>query len=244
MDTKGRPLPHIDAQALERALDGLSVGDGSAPDLQRMLLDVVDAARALFEPHGVGLMLTDDGGTLRYVASTDELSRVLEQVQSDLGEGPCIDCYVTGEVVSAGDLADDDRWPAAAPHLVASGVRAVLGIPTRVAGSTVGSLNAFSGRAGEWDESEETALRAFNTLVEAQLAGVLAARRQGALVDQLTVALDSRVLIERAVGYLMATHGLPAQAAFERLRRTARQERIRVVEVAERVLTPGGMAMN
>lgn len=244
MDPRVHPLPHIDAQALERTVAGLSV-DGDAPDLPEVLLGVVNAARALFVPHGVGLMLTDDRDALRYVAATDPLAKALEDVQLAVGEGPCIDCYVRGDAVIVTDLEGDTRWPQAGPLLVKAGVRAVLGVPTRVAGTTVGSLNAFSATPGEWDDSDNAAIAAFNTLVEAQLSSVLAARRQGELVDQLKTALEHRVVIERAVGVVMATRGLSAPAAFESMRGVARRERVRVVEIAERVLVslePGAAA--
>jgi AmiR/NasT family two-component response regulator len=64
--------------------------------------------------------------------------------------------------------------------------------------------------------------------------------RQGdELVEQLQYALDHRVVVERAVGVMMATEGLDPVAAFDRLRRTARDRRARVAHVAEEVLRAG-----
>src|SRR5207249_397101 len=56
------------------------------------------------------------------------------------------------------------------------------------------------------------------------------------VADQLQYALDYRVVIERAVGYLMGTHHLDAVTAFDMLRRRARDSRRRVADVATEIL--------
>jgi hypothetical protein len=56
------------------------------------------------------------------------------------------------------------------------------------------------------------------------------------VADQLQYALDYRVVIERAVGYLMGTHRLDAVTAFDVLRKRARDSRRRVADVATEVL--------
>src|SRR5215208_4872812 len=50
------------------------------------------------------------------------------------------------------------------------------------------------------------------------------------------LALDARVVIEQAKGALVAREGLSEREAFERLRRQARSQRRRVVEVAAEVM--------
>jgi hypothetical protein len=56
------------------------------------------------------------------------------------------------------------------------------------------------------------------------------------VAGQLQYALDYRVVIERAVGYLMGTHGLDAVTAFDVLRKRARDSRRRVADVATEML--------
>ena len=56
------------------------------------------------------------------------------------------------------------------------------------------------------------------------------------MAEQLQYALDYRVVIERAVGYLMGAHGLTATTAFDLLRKQARDSRLRVADVAAEVL--------
>jgi hypothetical protein len=71
---------------------------------------------------------------------------------------------------------------------------------------------------------------AIERLVE--LTSVLAER--GA---QLQQALDSRIVIEQAKGILMERYRVDADAAFAILRRAARSNRIRLRDLAERVVS-------
>ncbi len=55
-------------------------------------------------------------------------------------------------------------------------------------------------------------------------------------VDSLQEQLESRKAVDRAKGVLMDAHGLTEQAAFDFLQKRAMNERVRMRDVAERVL--------
>ncbi len=229
-------MAHIDSDALACSLAELNRPDGDGVDVRRGIERVVLGAASVFAGSGVGLMLiVEDGLTLRYVASSDEVAHHLEVAHERSGEGPCVDAFVFNEAVRTDDLASETRWPALRAELHDQPVRAVLGLPTCV-GTPVGTLNVYCDRPREWDDSDISALEAYNALLEARLGGALVARAHGAIVDQLQFALDSRVVIERAIGLLMGRDGLDNAAAFEELRRRARSSRRRVLTVAEEVL--------
>lgn len=194
------------------------------------------AARNLFAVTGAGFMLLGPGGELRYVGATDEAARALEAVQEELSEGPCVDSFVLGEPVATADLRADDRWPTLAARLDGVPVRAVLGIPTMLAGQPVGSLNVFRDEPYGWDDSDRKALASLNGVLEGLLGRGVAARRDELIVGQLQTALDRRVVIERAVGALMERHRLSAVSAFTALRRAAREERVAVAQIAVEIL--------
>jgi GAF domain-containing protein len=230
---------HIDNDVLAAALGnltGLPSGDVAVGDaVQR----VVSATRMVFDVTGAGLMLVDASSVLRYVAASDEPGRLLERAQEQEGNGPCVESLILDEVVATDDLAEDDRWPGVSAMVVPAGVRAVLGVPVHVAGSAVGSLNVYSDQPHAWDESERKAMDAFARVIEDLLAVSVLMRRGDELVEQLQYALDHRVAIERAVGVVMAVEGLDPVAAFDRLRRVARDRRVRVAQVADEVLRSG-----
>ena len=231
---------NIDPQAMSSSLRRLR----DAPEDQDVLVAVqgsVDACVDLFGVTGSGLMIADEQNALRYAVASDGRGAVLETVQTRTGEGPCVDTFVLGEVVSTEDLAAEERWPASTPTLVQHGVRSVLGIPVRLGGVTVGSLDVYLDVPHRWDDSERRALTRYGAVVEAILAAALAARSAGELAGQLQYALDYRVVIERGVGYLMATERVDAVTAFNRLRRASRGSRRKIGEVAEELLATGSL---
>jgi GAF domain-containing protein len=227
---------HIDPQALSASLEGLGSTDIGGIPVEAALERVIVAARGLFAVSGVGLMLVDDGGSLRYVLGSDPAAQALERAQEELVEGPCVDSFVLAEYVRTDDLITDPRWPRLGARLSGAGVRAVLGVPTRLGGVPAGSLNVYRGTSYAWDDSDEDAIGTYAGLVEGVLAGAVAARRGERIVAQLQGALDRRVVIERAVGLLMARLDTDAVGAFGSLRRAARDSRRRVADVAEDVL--------
>jgi AmiR/NasT family two-component response regulator len=79
-------------------------------------------------------------------------------------------------------------------------------------------------------------LVAFTDLAALTIANTMQSEQRGELAAQLQRALDARVVIEQAKGALVAQEGLSEREAFERLRRQARSQRRRVVEVADEVM--------
>ncbi len=227
---------HIDQAALDAALAGLPRSGVGPADFGRALNAVVEAAASVLGASGSGIMFVDGQHSLRYVAATDDDVRVLEVVQEEVGEGPCVDTLVEDVVVATVDVTDDSRWAQLAPLLAPTRVRAVLGVPVHVAGAAVGSLNVYRDEAGEWDDESVDALGALNVALEGIISAAVLARRNDDLVAQLQDALDGRVVIERAVGLVMGRDGLDAVGAFNQLRSRARRERRKVLELAGALL--------
>lgn len=232
-------MPVIDPDTLSASLRRLSaVGD---QDLEKSLEQVVDACVDVFGVTGSGLMVADDRNTLRYVVASDGPGRRLELVQIESGQGPCVDTFVHGEVVTTEDLPADDRWPADKEAVAGLGVRAMLGVPVRLGGVVVGSLDVYRDEPGRWDDTEIAALSRYGEVVGATMHAALRAHSAGELAEQLQYALDHRVVIERGVGFLMAREGVDAVEAFDLLRRAARGSRTKIADAAQRLLESGSL---
>jgi GAF domain-containing protein len=221
------------ASSLRRLEPATDLGTAGA------LRQAVDACAELFQVTGSGLLVADQDDVMRAAAATDGPGRVLEDVQEQTGQGPCVDSFVNREIVATDDLACETRWPASRDILVSHDVRAVLAVPVAVGGVTVGSLNVYMNRPHQWDESEKAALGSYRELVEVMLHAALQARHSSELADQLKYAIDYRAVIERGVGFLMASCGLSAVDAFNLLRRAARDQRRKVPDVAQELLSAG-----
>jgi GAF domain-containing protein len=227
-------MVHIDEEALRSSLQRLRQAAFDA-DVVAVLKRTVNAVNDVFVYSGAGVMFITESGHLAYVAASDEGGRQLEEAQAAAGQGPCYDSYVYAREVVSPDLRADDRWPDLTTQLPAQ-VRAVAGIPLLLGGGPVGTLNVYRDQPVEWDNSDIQALRGFSGLIAEILSAALAAADRGAVAEQLQYALDYRIVIERAVGYLMGAHGLTATTAFNLLRKRARDSRRRVADVAAEVL--------
>ena len=225
---------HIDEGALRSSLQRLREAAFDA-DVVGVLKRTVDAVHGVFGYGGAGIMFITESGYLAYVAASDEVGRQLEEAQASVGQGPCYESYVYAREVVSNDVHADGRWPDLRARL-SDQVRAVAGVPVLLGGSPVGTLNVYRDEPVEWDKSDVNALTAYGALIAEVLAAALAAQEHGVVAGQLQYALDYRVVIERAVGYLMGTHRLDAVTAFDVLRKRARDSRRRVADVATEIL--------
>jgi hypothetical protein len=63
-----------------------------------------------------GVTLISPGVEPRYVAASSEAALRFEKLQTELGEGPCVAAFETGEAISVPDLRGEDRFPTFSPR--------------------------------------------------------------------------------------------------------------------------------
>jgi transcriptional regulator with GAF, ATPase, and Fis domain len=206
-------------------------------DLVEFLHMLVDRCVELLDVSASGLMLADSNDRLRVMAASTENVRLLELFQLQNDDGPCLECYRTGAPVSHPDLSTAEaRWPRFAPAATEAGFRTVHALPMRLRSTVVGALNLF--------HRDTNALTSDITQISQALADVAtigliqqqSLRQQEILVDQMQIALDSRVIIEQAKGVLAERRGIDPSAAFTLLRSYARNHGRRLTELAVSVV--------
>jgi GAF domain-containing protein len=230
----------MSAHEVREALHELGDLRYAAGDLDEALRRIVSATHELFAVDGAGLMLIDPDQLLRNVADSDERVDHLEELQIEHGEGPCVDAFEEKELIHAADLTAEARWPKFSPAAVERGLRAVLASPIPYNQTAIGVVVVFSTKVHPWSPEGELALVAFTDLAALTIANTMQSEQRGELATQLQRALDARVLIEQAKGALVARDGVTATEAFEQMRRRARAERRRVVEVAGEIMSAAG----
>lgn len=170
-------------------------------------------------------------------AASSEAARALDEVQRELGSGPCIEVVATGEERSSDDLRSDDRWdPGVRRAAERAGLVAVLAVPLHAGGLTIGALSVFSRTPGAIDADDATTIRGIAAPVAATLANARAYHRAAQLGDQLREALSTRAVIEQAKGILMVQARVDEDEAFALLRRTSQQQNRKLRDVAAAVV--------
>lgn len=206
--------------------------------------DVVDLLHTLcgrcvelVDVNAAGLVLTDHADRLRVVASSSEQARLLELFEVQNQEGPCLDCYRTGVAVVEEDLETSDRWPHFREAALSAGFLSVQAEPMQLRNEVIGALNLFRVHKGRLTEVEREICRA---LADVATIGLLQERavREGRMVaEQLQTALNSRIVIEQAKGVLAERASLNMEQAFTRLRSYARNNNLRLVDVADDIIS-------
>jgi len=191
----------------------------------------------LFGAVEAGLMLADPAGTLRYMASSSERAKILELFELQSEEGPCLDCFRSGEQVVNQRLTDPGgRWPRFSVKAQAAGFVSAHALPLRVRGTVIGAINLFHAtdhRLGVAD------VRLGQAMADIATIGILQARALShatVLAEQLQVALKSRIVLEQAKGRLAERVGVDLDEAFTRLRGFSRSHNRGLTSVAEAFL--------
>jgi diguanylate cyclase (GGDEF)-like protein len=144
--------------------------------LDHLVLRIVD----ILPITASGVTLISPGRNPRYVAASNASAMRFEQLQTELGEGPCLAAYATGDAVAVPDLREERRFPTFAPRALAAGLTAVFTFPLRNGDARLGALDLYRDSAGPLDPGAMTAAQ---TLADVAAAYLLNAQARADLQD-------------------------------------------------------------
>ena len=210
-------------------------------DLVDLYTTLVERSAELVGDAEVGIVLDDQRGNLRPVASTSERMHLVELFEVQRQDGPCRDALLTGDQV-ANCLLDDravERWPSFTPRARDVGFRMVHALPMRCRDTVVGAVNVFQVEPRPLSDLDVTLLQALADTATIALLQHRAATQSAELAAQLQLALSTRVTIEQAKGVLAERTGVEVDDAFGALRDLARGSGRPLIEVAREVIAGG-----
>jgi hypothetical protein len=191
----------------------------------------------LAEVDEAAVMLAPPSGRLQAVASSSEVSRVLELLELQNQDGPCLDAFRTGETVTSDDLHHDGtRWPQFAPEALSAGIHGVHSIPMKLRDEVIGALNLFRRATGHLSEADALLARALCDIATIGVIHQRTLRAAASTSSGLQHALTSRIRIEQAKGILAERSGATIDESFEVLRGYARRTNQSISVVATAVV--------
>jgi GAF domain-containing protein len=247
----GRPKfgePELSLAQLEADDDGLHAGlNGVAKIVSRgrgvadVLGEVAElAVQAIPGVDGAGVTMAESSnGTLRLQAwaVTADFVREIDEVQyHELNEGPCLTCMESRRPAVSGSLGSDDRWPRFGGRVARMGVHSALSMPLTIEDQVIGAINAY---ARTRDAFAEHAVRLASQFTGPAAVSVCNARLLSDARDraaQLQRALETRTVIDQAIGIVRSRSGVTAEEAFERLTKISQTENVKLHVVAEHVV--------
>ena len=206
-------------------------------DVVDMLTDLTERCAQLLDVEAAGLLLADPRKHLHLIAATSERTRELELFQLQADEGPCLDCYSSGQPISIADLSEHrQRWPQFVSAATDAGFTSVHAVPMRAAGTVLGALGLFGTTTGDLNDADRLVAQ---TLAHIACVAILQehAPTPVTVLPRLQAALVSRIVVEQAKGYLHEHFDISVEDAFGLLRRYSRTHGDHLTEVCRRLIS-------
>ncbi len=206
--------------------------------------DVIDVLTVLsdrcvetLDVDSAGVMLAAPTGELQVAASSSDAMRSLELFELQSDEGPCVDCFRSGEPIVNLELAAvNERWPRFAARAVEDGFHSVHALPMILRNRTIGALNMFRIDEGSLNWDDILVAQALADVATIAIIQHQALDDAAALNAQLNEALNSRVIVEQAKGKISEYFGLDMDRSFRRLRAHARNHNLGLTEFARSIV--------
>jgi GAF domain-containing protein len=207
-----------------------------APELETQRLCEVCAE--VTDMSGAGIMLMSEDVSRGAVCTTNKVSDLIEQLQFELGEGPCLDACQAGRPILEPDLAAPrvPRWLAFQGPAVKAGVRAIFGFPLEVGAVRLGALNLYRDRPGPLSDDQHADALVMAGIVAQALLAIQANAPSGKLAAELEAGADFHYVVHQASGMVAAQLDVNVAQALIRLRAYAFRCDCPVDEVAKDVV--------
>ena len=158
----------------------------------------------------------------------------MDRIQSETGEGPCVDAIKEHEMFQTGRLSEELRWPAFTPRAVAeSRVESILSLRLFAQEATMGALNLYSTQSDAFDDRDVAVATVF-------AAHAAVAWSTAQTIENLKAGLVTRQLIGQAVGLLMVRQDMSETDALDALRRASQRLNIKLRQLADSIVHPPG----
>jgi hypothetical protein len=218
-------------ERFSQAADALGSAVERGASLCRPIVDALPVTGAAISTIGGFL-------SLETVCSSDDRAGRVDELQLDLGEGPCWDALSQGRPVFEPDLAAPavQRWPAFSRAAVDDGVGSIFAFPLLIGVLKVGALDLYGTEASSLDSREESDAAALADIAARQVLRKVVARVAGDAADSDDDTTGSRTVVHQATGMVIAQLDVNAADALLVLRGRAYSAGVTVREIARAVV--------
>lgn len=197
-------------------------------ETSRLQLALDSAVRLVDHCKHAGYTINEKSGITTRLGSDDLVKRANE-LQFEIGEGPCLEVSREQVTLVCRDLTQERRYPSWASRVQAElGVGSMMSVLVYHDEKSYGCLS-FYADLGETFEADEIAVA---EAISAHLAVVMTAGRE---IDHLSMALRNRLAIGRAEGIIMERLDITAEQAFDYLRRVSSHTNRKLVVIATEI---------
>lgn len=157
-------------------------------------------------PTVTGASVATLGGILEMetISASDRTARRLDELQFDLGEGPCWDAVALGRPIFEPDLQRHPRraWPTLAGALKNDPIGSLFAFPLAIGGVRFGALDLYHDRPSELSRRHTGEVHAMVELISRHV--LQRAVRLAGDTERATETLHSRRIVHQATGFVIA----------------------------------------
>jgi transcriptional regulator with GAF, ATPase, and Fis domain len=219
-----------------QAIAELGLIDLREHDLNAVLGRIAEVAKRTIPGTAEASVTLVQGGEATSAAYTGDLALRLDEGQYEAERGPCLDAAATSALISVPDMAAEDRWRRFASAAVGSGVYSFLSVGIPIQDAVVGALNLYGAEPHAFDDMSIGLGRAFASYAAIALANAHLNSSNAALAAQMQQAMESRSIIDQAIGITIARERCDAERAFDILSRASQAANRKLRDVAKTIV--------
>ena len=174
------------------------------------------------------------------IAATDEATYELDRRQYLLNDGPCMDAARRQQVNRWSLHEAEQRWPEFTGLAERVGLQSYLSAGLGLAGRRLGALNLSSRDKDGFSQLDEDFIALFTVPTAAAIVTVGRYLEARELAAQLEQGLQSRAVIDQAIGIVMAESRCDAGEAFATLTRASNNRNMKLRDLATEIVTRVG----
>ena len=160
----------------------------------------------------------------------------MDEIQYDFGDGPCMTASREQVTVHITDLEENERWPQYSDEVLGHGVRSILAIPFQLEGDTRAALNLYSHRPGRFEGRVLELAEDFVSQTSMALRLAVRFAHYSDAAANLKATLETRTVIDVAVGVIMAQNRCSQKEAFELLKAASSTRNTKLHSVAAAIV--------
>ncbi|SEL26344.1 GAF domain-containing protein [Streptacidiphilus jiangxiensis] len=207
-------------------------------DLIDFLQRLSERCVELLDVAACGVLLADEHDVLQVLAASDEDTRLLELFALQNNQGPCVECYRSGQPRTNINLTDPgvaEAWPQFTPEARQSGFVSTNAIPMRLRGKVIGALGLFQTIDRDLSEADTALAQALADVATIAILQQRTLAHSETERSQLQYALTSRIVLEQVKGILAERWHVTTDEAFAAFRAYARAHHHQLSVLARRI---------
>ncbi|WP_457965431.1 GAF and ANTAR domain-containing protein [Arthrobacter sp. D1-29] len=172
---------------------------------------------------------------------SSDSAREVDEIQYSLSQGPCLTAAEEEREVHVPDLYQENRWGPDYANAVAShGLRSVLSVPFNLQGEAKAALNLYSDVPNKFDERASARARGYTREISQALRLAVRFSLHTDSAANLRATLESRTIIDIAIGIVMAQNRCSQDAAVRILTDASSNSNTKIRDIAKSLVESVG----